>query len=144
MVAYTLPAYPLPPTPTLGMGLIGQNSTLSKHCHVAYQHGSCPTPPESKGRNSTFSEHGHVGYQINGNPKCSNMAANILPAEPLLHYPRGGVKRSKFNFFRTISCCISNYRESQMQHMVMWHIKLTGIMKYVSKYFANILPSPLP
>ena len=33
MVANVLPA----DTPTLGMGLMGQNSTFSEHSHVAYQ-----------------------------------------------------------------------------------------------------------
>ena len=37
---------------------------------------------ESKGQNSTCSEHGHVAYQIKDNHECSNMAANILPADP--------------------------------------------------------------
>ena len=36
----------------------------------------------SKGQNSTFSEHGHVAYQIEENHECSNMVANILPADP--------------------------------------------------------------
>ena len=54
----------------------------------------------SKGQNSTFSEHGHVAYQIKGNHKCSNMVANVLPADPTHpHDPGVGVKRSKFNFF---------------------------------------------
>ena len=42
--------------PTLGMGLIGQNST--------------------------FSEDGHVAYQFKGNNKCNSTVANILPADP--------------------------------------------------------------
>ena len=33
-------------------------------------------------QNSTFPEHGRVAYQINGNHECSNMVANILPADP--------------------------------------------------------------
>ena len=39
MVGNILPAYPLPPAPTLGMpmGPIVQNSTLSEHGHVAFQ-----------------------------------------------------------------------------------------------------------
>ena len=37
----------------------------------------------SMDQNKTFSEHGHVAYQINGITKCSNMVANILPADPL-------------------------------------------------------------
>ena len=36
-----------------------------------------------KGQTSTFSEHGHVAYQIKENHKCSNMVANILPANYL-------------------------------------------------------------
>ena len=61
----------------------------------------------SKGQNSTLSENGHVAYQINGNNECSNMVANILPTDP----PQDsgdGVNRSKLNFFRTWSCCMSN------------------------------------
>ena len=55
------------------------------------QHGSKqfvhrPTLPTlgvgSKGHSSTFSEYGHVSYQIKGNVACSNMVANILPANP--------------------------------------------------------------
>ena len=33
-------------------------------------------------QNLSFSEHGHVAYQIKDNHKCSNMLANILPADP--------------------------------------------------------------
>ena len=58
------------------------------------QHGSrSPLAPslalvvESKGQNSTFSEHGHVAYKIKGNHKCSNMVANILPADPTYTTP---------------------------------------------------------
>ena len=36
---------------------------------------------------STFSERGHVAYQIKGNHKCSNVVANILPADPLSSSP---------------------------------------------------------
>ena len=68
------------------------------------------------GQNSTFSEHGHVAYQIKGNHDCSNMAANILPADP--HpppspLPLGWGKKVKIQLF---------------QNMVMLHIKLKGIM----------------
>ena len=37
----------------------------------------------SKGQNSTFSEHCHVAYQIIWNHECTNMVANIFPADPL-------------------------------------------------------------
>ena len=96
------------------------------------------------GQNSTFSEHGHVAYQIKENHKCSNMVANILPTDP-----GDGVNRSKLNFFRTWSCCISfkdNHKWSNMvadmlpptqgmgsgqnsifQNIVVLHIKLKRI-----------------
>ena len=80
------------------------------------QHGSKyfarrpPIPPTlgmgSVGQNSTFSEHGHVAYQIKENQECSNMVANNLLADT--PNPGDGVNRSKFNFFRTWSCCISS------------------------------------
>ena len=85
----------------------------------------------SKGRNSTHSEHGHAAYRIKGNHDCSDMVANILPAAPPPPPPTLGVGSigqittfskhdyvsyqikmtlgSNFNFFRTWSCCISNY-----------------------------------
>ena len=36
----------------------------------------------SKGQIASFSEHCYVAYQIKGNQVCSNMVANILPADP--------------------------------------------------------------
>ena len=44
-----------------------------------------PTPLTiglKKDRNSTFSEQRHDAYLIKGNYECSNMVANILPADP--------------------------------------------------------------
>ena len=35
----------------------------------------------SVGQNSTFPEYVNVAYQINENQECSNMVANILPAD---------------------------------------------------------------
>ena len=56
-----------------------------------------------------FSERGQIAYQIKGNHECSNMVAFFLPAyTPPPFDPRDGVNRSKVNFFRTWSCCISN------------------------------------
>ena len=69
----------LPPTLTLGLGSNGQNSSLS--------------------------EHGHVANQIKANHECIDMVANICQQIPLPHDPRDGVNTSKFNFFRTWSCC---------------------------------------
>ena len=115
-----------PPDPWVGS--IGQNSTFSEHGHVAYQikgnhqvqqHGSkcfsrrrLPVPRlccGSKCQNLTFSEHCHVAYQIKENHECSNMVANIMPADPLPSPPDPWwKKRSKLNFFRTWSCCMPN------------------------------------
>ena len=76
MVATILPQ--TPPPPILGMGSMGQSSA--------------------------FSEHGNVASQIKKNHECSNMAANILPADPPppppphTHTHSGdGVHKSKFN-----------------------------------------------
>ena len=72
---------------------------------------AAPPPPSPdpwvKRSNLTFVEHNHVAYQIKGNRECSNMVANILPAAP------SPIRRSKFNFSRTWSCCTS--KESRMQ-----------------------------
>ena len=99
---------------------------FSEHGYVAYQikliheytnmvANILPTdfpPPSrpcgSRGQNSFFSEHDHVVYQIKGNHVCSNTVAIFSPHTQ-------GVKMSKFNFFITWSCCISNLRESRMQ-----------------------------
>ena len=113
------------------MGSIGPNSTVSEYGHVAYEiqenHGCSDMlpnimpadPPTTLGMGyigqtfligSTFSEHGHVAYQIKGNHKCPNVVANILRANPHTPntHPGDEVNRSKLNFFRTLSCCISN------------------------------------
>ena len=57
-----------------------------------------------------FSEHGHDAYQIKRNLVCSDVEANILPAvpPPPPPDPGDGVICSKFTFFKTWSCCISN------------------------------------
>ena len=59
----------------------------------------------SKGQIATFSEHCHVAYQIKGNQVCSNMVANILPADPPPPPPT----------------------HTHTQNMVMLHIKLKVI-----------------
>ena len=51
------------------------------------------------GQNLTFSEHDHVAYQIKGKHECSNMLANILPAEPRSPHPlTQGSKRQNSTF----------------------------------------------
>ena len=61
----------------------------------------------SKGQNETFSEHGHVAYQIKGNHKMQQHGSNTF-ARRHLPDPAIVVKRSKLNFFRTWSSCVSN------------------------------------
>ena len=83
------------------MGSIGQNFTFSEHGHVAYhkENQDCsntvpkilpayhPNPGDGFNRSkfNFFLEQGHVAYQIKGNHECTNMVANILPADP--QYP---------------------------------------------------------
>ena len=126
MVANIMPADPLPPPPPPRPSDPGGQKVkiqlFSEHGHIAYKikgNHECsnmvaiilptapPTDPRVKRSNLTFAEHDHVAYQIKGNRECSNMVANILPAAP------SPLRRSKFNFFRTWSCCTS--KESRMQ-----------------------------
>ena len=111
MVAIILAADPHSFT-TLGMGSIGQNSTLSEHDHVVYQikwnhemqqHGSKhfarrpPPPPHTH----THTRPETVNWSkfnffrtwsscilIKGNHECTNMVANIFHAEPPPPPPR--------------------------------------------------------
>ena len=69
-----------------------------------------------RGQNSTFSKYGHVAYQIKGIEACINLVATILPIYSLSG-PRGGVKRSKFSFFRTWSCCLPT-RSATCKHIL--------------------------
>ena len=132
------------------MGSIGQTSTFSEHVHVTYQikgnhemqqHGSkyfarrplnIPITTSltlgSKGQSSTFSELGQVSYQSQEIPKCSNMLANILLADPPPH-PTLGMWSMGQNYF--------------FQNTVMLHIKLKGITK-CSIMVAHILPANPP
>ena len=103
----------------------GKKSSFSENGHDTYQINGydtfsnivanmLPLDPHtlgvgSKDQNSIFSEYGRVAYQIKGYDTCSNMVANILPTYPPPRpppEPGGGINRSKFNFFRTWSCCI--------------------------------------
>ena len=74
----------------------------------------------SKAQNSTFSEYGHVAYQIKVNHECSNMVANILPADP--HFLTLEM-RSKFNLFSEhghVACQIKgNLKCSDMEANIL-------------------------
>ena len=82
-----------------------------------------------KGQNSTFSKHGHVAYQIERNHKCSTMVAYILPADPL--GPVGGVNKSKLSFSNMFMLHIKlkgiKVKNQLFRNTVMLHIKLKGI-----------------
>ena len=122
-----------PPGWTYGLGSKCQNATLAKHGHVAYQikrNHECSSmvanillanPYQTPGPDLgvwvkrskfNFSEHGHVAYQLKENHRCSNMVANALPADPST--PTSTLRMSSIGrnsfFFRTWSCCISNYK----------------------------------
>ena len=58
-----------------------------------------------------FSEHGHDAYQIKGNHQMQPHCSKYFAHRPISN-PAVWVKRSKFIFFRTWSCCISNERDS--------------------------------
>ena len=84
------------------------------------QHGSnilTADPEGQKVKIQLFSEHGHVAYQIKGNHECSNIVANILPADqsPIPH---------QYTFHATLGF---KFKIQLFQNIVMWHIKLKGM-----------------
>ena len=110
-------------TPTLGMVSIGLNLTFLEQGNVAYQikgNHECtnmvanilPADPQyphtlgmrAIGQNSSFSECVMLHIIIYWNHKCSNKVAFFLPPGP----PDLNCQKVKFNFFRTMSCCILN------------------------------------
>ena len=118
-----------PPLPiTAGDGVKRSKFNLLEHSNVAYQiywnhkmqqHGSkCfagrPPPNSRRGWGLKVLFQSMVILHINfiGITKLSNMVANIVSADPLPS-PYSTVKMSKFNVFRTMSCCISKLRESR-------------------------------
>ena len=97
---------PPPPIPSIRMWLIVNFQLFHdmvyqiKGNHEMQQHSSkyftCRPPSPLTlgmgpiGRNLTFSDHGHVDIKLNGIIKCSNIVANILPADPYTpppHHP---------------------------------------------------------
>ena len=69
--------------------------------------------------------------KLKGITKCSNIVANILPADPSpssRHYPRRWGQKVKVQLF---------------QNMAMLHIKFKGITNYTN-IVANILPADAP
>ena len=81
-----------------------------------------PTDPPKrwvgiKCQNSKFSEYGYLAYQIKRNHKCSNMVANILPADPL---PGPGVRAKGQN---------SNFSEhGHVAYQTKWNNKYSNIV----------------
>ena len=96
----TAPTPPPPPPRSWGMRSVGQNSTFSEHCHVAYQikeNHECSNmvenilpadpPPTlgmgSLGQNLTFSERGHVAYQIKENHEMQQRGSKYFARRSL-------------------------------------------------------------
>ena len=116
MVANILPQTLLPPRL---LGSRDQNATFSEHGHVAYQikwNNECstmlanvllaeaPTLPDTRGKKvkiRLFQNDFMLHIKLKG---ITNAATLFCPQTAL---PDHGVKRSKFNFFRAWSCCIS-------------------------------------
>ena len=82
-----------------------------------------PTPPGPQVETQLFQNMVMLHIELTGITKCSNIGANVLPAD-LPHYPRGWGQKVKIQLY---------------QNMVMLHIKFIGIMK-CSNIVANILP----
>ena len=120
---------------------------MQKHGSKYFARRSTPTLG-SKGQNSTFSEHGRVAYQIKGNHECSNIVANILPADTNPPpRPWGCGQKVKFQLFQNIAmlhiklngitiaeiwyqifCLQTPSPIQRFQNMIMMHIRLKGIM----------------
>ena len=94
MEANILPA--THPPSTLGVGSQGQKINFFQNMvmlHIkltgirnAWYFADIPLPWGGvKRSNANVSEYGHVAYQLKGNDACSNMVANVLPADPLSH-----------------------------------------------------------
>ena len=122
---------PLPdphPIP-LNLGWVQKvNSTFSEYGHLAYiikEFHKCSNvvanimpndpPPPTLGMGSTdklqlFQNMVLLHIKLKRITKCSSMVANIFSRRPLPD-PGDEVNRSKLNFFRTWSFCISNIRD---------------------------------
>ena len=102
------------------------------------QHGSkiniLPADPPDPGdqgaigQNTTLAGHGHVAYQIKENHKCSNMVANILPADPPLPLDppnpdlEDGLNRSKFDFSE----------HGHVAYQIKWNHKFSNMVANIS------------
>ena len=94
-------------------------SSFVTHCRIVLGdfldlNLSCIKDLRSIGQKSTFSEHGHVAYQIKWTHEMQQHASKYFARRPPSPTTLGdGVNRSKFSFYRTWSCCISNQMESR-------------------------------
>ena len=97
-----------------------------------------------KGQNSTFSKHGHVAYQIERNQKCSTMVAYILPADPL--DPAGGVNKSQLSFSKHVHVTYQTKGNQGQKSTFSEHSYVAYQIKgnhECSNMVANILPAGL-
>ena len=105
---------PPPPPPDPGVCSKGQNSTFRNMVMHIKLNGITKTatwwqivclqtiaPPTLRVKFQLFSEHGHVAYHIlKGESRMQQHGIKYFARRPPSD-PRGGVIRSKFNFFRT-------------------------------------------
>ena len=134
---------PLILPPTLGMGSVGQNSTFSEHGHVAYNTKriknaatwkqifcpqTSPLRPWGWGQSVKIQLFQSMVMLYIKLKRITNAATWLSadppppPTPPINVHGQGNMhtlvsifNRSKFNFSRIWSCCLSNKRESRMQ-----------------------------
>ena len=122
---------PLLDPSTLMFGSIGQNTYFQNmSCYIStlresrmqhhgsknfahrppYPHAPSTHPGDGVNRSKFifFQDMVMLHIKLKGITKCNSMVANIFPVDSL-------TQRSKLNFFRIWSCCISYERELQMQ-----------------------------
>ena len=91
-------------------------------------------PGWGKGQNSTLSEYGHVAYQIKGNDACSNMEANILPADPPADPRVGGSKGKNSTFLE----------HGHVEYQIKWNHKWNNMVANISDADSPPPPPPEP
>ena len=124
----------LPPQ-TLGMGSLGQNPTFSEYGHVTYQikenheysnmvaniYSADTRNPGDRvnSSNSTFQNMVMLRIKLKKITNAAIWLQLLYPQTPPPHDPRDlGVYMSKFNLFRTRSCCIQIKQNHEGSNMV--------------------------
>ena len=71
-----------------------------------------------RGQKPTVSEYGHVAYQIKENDACSNMVANMSPADPLDSGGVGGGVR--IQLFQNMVMLHKIIKLKKITHAAIW------------------------